>query len=403
MARPGATTTPGCAPTNWREVLRDPAALPDEIRALLEAENAYAEAILAPTRALQRQLVREMRARLQGGRQRAAGAGRALELLLALPPRRPATHLSAGARAAAARRACCSTATRAPRARRSSISAARGHSPDHRKFAWSADDKGSEMHAIRVRDVAGDSDLRRPRREHERRDRLDARFRRAFSISCRTRTIGPGASCCIASGERAAEDLCIFEEADPAWFLALRPTRLGRRAFILVHGHDASEAHVVDLDAPAAPPRADRAAPAGPPLSADGSRRRLLHQDQQRRRARLQDRRRAERGAGRGELARRSSPAKDGRLIESAALFKDYLALLAREDNVPAPDRPRSRRAARAIEIAFEAQTYFLKLETVYEFDYRRSSASAIPRWPAARRPTITTWRRASASWSRSR
>ena len=50
---------------NWREVLRDPAALPADIRALLEAENAYADSVLAPTRALQRQLVREMRARLK--------------------------------------------------------------------------------------------------------------------------------------------------------------------------------------------------------------------------------------------------------------------------------------------------------------------------------------------------
>ncbi len=50
---------------NWREVLRDPAALPSEIRDLLEAENAYADDMLASTRALQRQLVREMRARLR--------------------------------------------------------------------------------------------------------------------------------------------------------------------------------------------------------------------------------------------------------------------------------------------------------------------------------------------------
>ena len=47
----------------------------------------------------------------------------------------------------------------------------------------------------------------------------------------------------------------IFEEADPAWFIAIAPTRLGRAAIISVHGHDSSEAHVVDLDDPAAPPR----------------------------------------------------------------------------------------------------------------------------------------------------
>ena len=50
---------------NWREVLRDPSTLPADIRALLEAENAYADAMLAPTRSLQRLLAREMRARLK--------------------------------------------------------------------------------------------------------------------------------------------------------------------------------------------------------------------------------------------------------------------------------------------------------------------------------------------------
>src|ERR1700731_1147871 len=50
---------------NWRDVLRDPSRLPSDIRAHLEAENAYADAVLAPTAALQGELVREMRARLK--------------------------------------------------------------------------------------------------------------------------------------------------------------------------------------------------------------------------------------------------------------------------------------------------------------------------------------------------
>ena len=39
---------------NWREVLRDPTQLPADIRALLEAENAYSDAMLAPTLGLQK-------------------------------------------------------------------------------------------------------------------------------------------------------------------------------------------------------------------------------------------------------------------------------------------------------------------------------------------------------------
>ena len=52
---------------NWREVLRDPAALAAEIRAWLEAENAYCDATLAPFEPLRKQLAREMRAPATAG------------------------------------------------------------------------------------------------------------------------------------------------------------------------------------------------------------------------------------------------------------------------------------------------------------------------------------------------
>ncbi len=50
---------------NWQEVMRDPSALDPEIRAYLEAENAYADAALAGTTSLQKSLFEEMKARLK--------------------------------------------------------------------------------------------------------------------------------------------------------------------------------------------------------------------------------------------------------------------------------------------------------------------------------------------------
>ena len=50
---------------NWQAVMKQPALLQADIRAHLEAENAYTEQVLAPTQALQKQLFDEMRARLQ--------------------------------------------------------------------------------------------------------------------------------------------------------------------------------------------------------------------------------------------------------------------------------------------------------------------------------------------------
>ena len=114
---------------NWREVLRDPSALPADIRALLEAENAYADEILAPTRALQRQLAREMRARLKEDDSEVPAVRRPLRLLFALPPRRPAPHLLPPAARGRQGDGAASTATSAPAASRSSASPPRAIRP----------------------------------------------------------------------------------------------------------------------------------------------------------------------------------------------------------------------------------------------------------------------------------
>src|SRR5260221_2854271 len=50
---------------NWRAALRDPSVVSPEIRAHLEAENAYLKALLAPTEGLQARLFEEMKGRLK--------------------------------------------------------------------------------------------------------------------------------------------------------------------------------------------------------------------------------------------------------------------------------------------------------------------------------------------------
>ena len=167
-------------------------------------------------------------------------------------------------------------------------------------------------------------------------------------------------------GAPAHEDVSIFEEADPAWFIALGSTRLGRRAFILVHGHDSSEAHVVDLATPTERPRLIAPRRAG-----------LRYQPMDHGETFFI---RTNSGARDFQIVIAPSAApeeanwrtflagKEGRLIEAAALFKNYLVLLAREENVPRLI-VHDLASGEAHAIAFEAQTYFLRLETVFEFD----------------------------------
>ena len=50
---------------NWQQVLRDPKALKADVRAHLEAENAYTKAVLAGTEALQAAMFAEMKGRIK--------------------------------------------------------------------------------------------------------------------------------------------------------------------------------------------------------------------------------------------------------------------------------------------------------------------------------------------------
>src|SRR5262249_10171944 len=143
---------------NWQAVMRDPALLDPDIRAYLEAENAYAETTLAGTVPLQETLFAEMKGRIkeddasvpapdgpyayfsrhrEGGQHplicREPRAGGAAETLLdgdALAAGKPFFRIGASA-----------------------------HAPNHKLLAWSADDSGAELYSIRVRDIAAAVDL----------------------------------------------------------------------------------------------------------------------------------------------------------------------------------------------------------------------------------------------------
>ncbi len=50
---------------NWQQVVRDPSLLQDDIRAYLDAENAYADMVMAPTKDLQHKIFNEIKGRIK--------------------------------------------------------------------------------------------------------------------------------------------------------------------------------------------------------------------------------------------------------------------------------------------------------------------------------------------------
>jgi oligopeptidase B len=238
---------------NWQAVMRDPALLRPDIRAHLEAENAYTEALLAPTKALQETLFSEMRGRIKeddasvpdpdgpwayytrfatGGqhpiharRPREGGDEQVLLDIDALAKGHAFFQVSEAE-----------------------------HSPDHALFAYAADDQGSEYYRIHVRDLATGETLPAPvesatggfafspcsqwlfwvwRDENGRSAKI---FRRP-----------------VRGG--AGSDILVYEEADEGMFLSVHVT--ASRAFIVVGAgdHETSEARLIPASDPTAEPR----------------------------------------------------------------------------------------------------------------------------------------------------
>ncbi len=237
---------------NWQEVMRNPAALPADIRAYLEAENAYFYASMADTEALQEHLFKEMRGRIkeddssvpardgpfayavryiEGGqhplyvRERREGGGE--EILLdgnALAEGRAYFRIG-GVQ----------------------------HSPDHRFLAWSHDDAGSEFFTLSLRDLESGADLTdlipdtsgsavwSADNAHVFYVRVDASHRPSRVFRHRL-------------GTPPDADVLVYEEPDPGFFVGVGKT--GSDSFILIHSHDheTAEARFIPADAPEAEP-----------------------------------------------------------------------------------------------------------------------------------------------------
>lgn len=318
--------------TNWQEVLRDPAALSSNIRVVLEAENAYAAQVLASTGDLQTQLVAEMRARMKeddasvpvadGGflyYERYRPGGQHPLICRQKSEDGPETVLIDG-EAEGKGKVFFQLAEVRP-------------SPRHDTLAWSADDKGSEFYAIKLRDPATGADSAEIVSDTDgsivwRGDstgyyyvRMDENHRTSQVFLHRL-------------GTDQAQDALIVEEKDPAWFVHLTESASKSHAIVGIEDHVSAECHLIDLTDPTAKPRliAERVKDQrysvevwGDSLfmrtNADGA------EDFKIVRAPIND-------PGRANWVD-VVPHRRGRMITAMKLFKNYLVWLEREAGLP--------------------------------------------------------------------
>jgi oligopeptidase B len=350
---------------NWQDVMRDPALLDPEIRAYLDAENAYTDAALSGTSALQGELFAEMKARIKpddSGVPTKDGpfayyanfvAGGQYPRLCRQPRDGGAEQVLLDGNAEAEGRAYWDLGGKA-------------HSPDHRLLAYAVDDKGSELFTIRIRDLATGRDLADeiPDTRGEMvwaNDsqtlfyiRLDANHRPLLVYRHRI-------------GTPVSEDVLVYEERDIGYYVGIEKTLSSKFVVIDVHDHQSNEIHLVDADQPESALRLVEARVHGHEYQVDHHGDRLIITTNS---GGAEDFRICEAPLSAPGLAnwREIVPHKPGRLIIDTIVFKDNLVRLEREDSLP---RIIVRGTADGAEhaIAFDEEAYALGMTEGYEFD----------------------------------
>ncbi len=238
---------------NWQEVLKDPAALPTEIREVLERENRHAEAVLAPTAALQKTLVKEMRGRIKEDDEDVPQTDGPFEYY--------DRYREGGEHELVCRR---KRASGEEEILLDGDALAKGKaffeiggaeiSPDHSRLAWSADERGSEYYTVRVRDLASGVDLPDVIEESDG-EMVWSADGASFLYIRLDENHRPSRVYRHHLGQDPSKDELIFEETDPGWFMNVWRSRSRRFAIIHLTDHDSAEAHLLDLHDPASKPR----------------------------------------------------------------------------------------------------------------------------------------------------
>ena len=147
---------------NWQQVLRDPKVLRADVREHLDAENAYTQAMLAPTQALQAALFAEMKGRIKEDDSSVPAPDGPFDYYVryAIGAEHP-VH-ARRPRGTEGPEEVLLDEDAAARGHAYYQVGAASHSPDHRLYAWAVDEQGSEYFTIRVKDLAGGQEVGAP-------------------------------------------------------------------------------------------------------------------------------------------------------------------------------------------------------------------------------------------------
>ena len=349
----------------WQEVMQNPDALEPDIRAYLDAENAYQDSIMCQTKPLQEILYSEMRGRIKEDdnsaplpdgpylygtkfitdgqyphfiRQSQTG-GDEVTLLNGDKEAKGKSYFSIGGT---------------------------GHSPDHKLFYWSSDDKGSEYYAITLRDTKTRKDRNYRIQDTSGGFTFSADGQYGFYVRLDD-SHRPSKVFRHKIDTNPSEDVLIFEESDPGFFVSVGKTLSRRTILITTSSHQTSEVWRMAADEPLVKPTiiAKRENEIEYFVEEHADTFYILTNAQGSEDFSIVT---TPKNAPSRENWKQLVPHKTGRLIQHMFVLKNYIIRLEREDGLPhiiIHDLSDGSEHA----VSFDEEAYSLGFRAGYEFD----------------------------------
>jgi len=355
---------------NWQAMFKDPSILDPEIRKHLEAENAYMNAAMDDTKALQKTLFAEMRGRIKEDDSSipvkdGPFAYGSLYVTGGEQPRYFRIPRNADGKDETIRQVLLDGDKEAEGKAYFRL-AGLDHSTDHARGLWGYDDKGSEYFTLKVRDLTTGEDLA---------DVIEntggggawAPDGKSFFYTVLDDNHRPSKIFHHIVGTPQSDDRLVYEEKDPGFFMSVGGSLLDDVIYIDIHDHETSEYRLLSTTDLTAEPKlvAGRVTGLEYAMTEGGDVFYILTNADGAKDFKIME---APVNAPGKENWRELVPHKPGTLILSHMAYARHLVWLQRREGLP-EIVVRDRKTGEEHAIAFAEEAYSLGLSGAAEYD----------------------------------
>ncbi len=236
---------------DWQQVMKTPDVLDADIRAYLEAENAFTESALAPADALGQALFEELKGRIKEDDSTVPAPDGAYQYYVRYET--GGQHPIFCRRQVGGAEEVLLDGNREAEGQAFFKVGSLRHAPDHRRLAYSLDLNGSERFTIHFRDTTAGLVLA-DKIPDAKGDVVWANDGRHLYYTVIDDNYRPYRVMRHEVGTPATADTLIYEEPDAGFFLGIAPSESRRFIVVTAHDHTTSEVRLIDADGAGAAP-----------------------------------------------------------------------------------------------------------------------------------------------------